>query len=497
MFFEDLLSFATASTDIQSESSTRYIDSALANVKQACELLSLELPSIVSYPGSTAYEAALHSYFSAQEQALLPACIVAPTTSAEVSFIVKTLAQLRVPFAIRGGGHNLNAGAANIASGITINLRSMNQVTVNAEKTLVSIGGGARWGEVYPVLDAQKMATSCGRVSDVGVGGLSTGGGISYFSGRKGLVCDNIVNYEVVIASGAVINANKLENRDLWHALKGGSSNFGVVTRLDISTFPQDKFYGGVVVADYSTLNSQLEGFSNLLANFDPHAALMISISWSASKGYFIFDNVEYTKDITDPPIMMPFTQASPQFMNTMRISDVSDFATEASQFASAGLRTQFATTTFGGPLSMLTTVQQIWSNSISTIASISGINWAMTIQPWPHPFEAQGSGNSLGLSSSDGPLTLFLLSYSWDLASDDEAATTAAQKLIAAIDAATQKAGHYHSFKYLNYAAYWQDPIAGYGAENVRKLKAMAMKYDPAGSFQIGCPGGFKILRS
>jgi FAD/FMN-containing dehydrogenase len=101
---------------------------------------------------------------------------VEPTTSEDVSLIVKALAQCKVKFAVRCGGHNLNAGAANIDSAITINLRSMNQVTVSTATNLVSIGGGAKWGEVYPVLDTLGLATSGGRVSDVGVGGLSTGG---------------------------------------------------------------------------------------------------------------------------------------------------------------------------------------------------------------------------------------------------------------------------------------------------------------------------------
>ncbi|TVY20641.1 Bifunctional solanapyrone synthase [Lachnellula arida] len=463
----------------------------------ACLLLSLELPGKTSYPNSTAYQTALTSYFSAQEQSLLPACMVAPTSSLDVSLIVLTLARFNVPFAIRGGGHTLNAGAANIASGVTINLRSMNQVTVNAQKTVASIGGGAKWGEVYPVLDALKIATSGGRVSSVGVGGLSTGGGISYFSGREGLVCDNIVNYEVVLASGAIVNVNESEHSDLWLALKGGSSNFGIVTRFDIATFPQDVFYGGVVAAAYSTLESQLAGFANLLANFDPYAALIMSISWSAAQGFFLFNNVEYTKDVENPPILQPFTEASPAVLNTMRISNLTDFANEAAQYGASGLRNQFATTTFGGPLSVITTVEQLWNDSIATVAPISGVNWAMSIQPWPQPFETQGSNNSLGLSASNGPLVLFLLSYSWSLESDDAAITTAAQNLIAAIDAATQEAGHYSPFKYLNYAAYWQDPIASYGTASVQNLKAVAQKYDPSGVFQTGSPGGFKISKA
>jgi len=102
---------------------------------------------------------------------LTPACLLEPTVTAEVSLIVKSLARLKIEFAVRGGGHTFNAGAANIDSGITVSLRSMNQVVVDDEKSLVHIGGGAKWAEVYPILDAVKLATSRGRVS---VGGCRT-----------------------------------------------------------------------------------------------------------------------------------------------------------------------------------------------------------------------------------------------------------------------------------------------------------------------------------
>jgi hypothetical protein len=144
----------------------------------------------------------------------------------------------------------------------------------------------------------------------------------------------------------------------------------------------------------------------------------------------------------------------------------------------------------------MLIAVQNIWDESIARISSIAGMNWAMTIQPWPQTYDTKvlEGGNSLGLSSANGPLTLFLLSYSWSKQSDDGSATAAAQALIDAIECATKEAGHYSPFKYLNYAAYWQDPISGYGASNVANLKKISNKYDPSGLFQTGAPGGFKI---
>lgn len=63
---------------------------------------------------------------------------------------------------------------------------------------------------------------------------------------------DNVLNYEIVLASGEIVNANADENRDLWLALRGGNNNFGVVTRFDFRTFPQGSFWGGSVY--YSTL---------------------------------------------------------------------------------------------------------------------------------------------------------------------------------------------------------------------------------------------------
>lgn len=50
--------------------------------------------------------------------------------------------------------------------------------------------------------------------------------------------------------------------------------------------------------------------------------------------------------------------------------------------------------------------------------------------------------------------------------------------------------------FLYLNYCDGSQDPLGSYGAENIRKMKDAAAKYDPTGVFQRKVPGGFKISK-
>lgn len=72
-------------------------------------------------------------------------------------------------------------------------------------------------------------------------------GGLSYFSYSRGFICDDVVNYEVVLANGDIVNANSECNQDLFTALKGGGNNFGIVTRFDVQAFDQGEMWGGKV----------------------------------------------------------------------------------------------------------------------------------------------------------------------------------------------------------------------------------------------------------
>lgn len=62
----------------------------------------------------------------------------------------------------------------------------------------------------------------------MGVGGLLLGGGLSFLSAQYGLACDNVVEYEVVLADSTIVKANSRSNTDLFWALKGGGNQFGM-----------------------------------------------------------------------------------------------------------------------------------------------------------------------------------------------------------------------------------------------------------------------------
>lgn len=165
-------------------------------------------------------------------------------------------------------------------------------------------------------------------------------GGISYFSPRQGFSCDNVKNFEVVLASGQIVDANANENADLWLALKGGSNNFGVVTRLDYDTFAQGDLWGGQLVNLLDTAPQQLKALYDFVnnPNYDPDAALIFSTSFAAGQGAFFANGIVYSKPVVNPPVFQPFT-AIPNIEDTTRISNLTDFAIEQGAFQTDGSR--------------------------------------------------------------------------------------------------------------------------------------------------------------
>jgi len=155
------------------------------------------LPGTVSFPNSTVYEYEESRYWSQQQALTIPTCRVSPACAEEVSITLLVLRIQQCQFAVKSGGHAAFTGASNINGGITIDLVALNQVTVSSDQKQTSIGPGNRWVDVYSKLEPRNLSVIGGRVADIGVGGLTLGGGISFFSGRYGWACDNVINYEV------------------------------------------------------------------------------------------------------------------------------------------------------------------------------------------------------------------------------------------------------------------------------------------------------------
>jgi hypothetical protein len=129
--------------------------------------------------------------------------------------------------------------------GALVNLSLFNKVMPAADGKSVVIETGVS-GKMYIRRSKREGLAVVGkRNSQVGVGGLTLGGDLSFFSPQFGVVCSNIIEYEVVLADGEVAKASATKNPDLWRALKGGANDFGVVTRFTTHAFPSAKIWSG------------------------------------------------------------------------------------------------------------------------------------------------------------------------------------------------------------------------------------------------------------
>lgn len=136
-------------------------------------------------------------------------------------------------------------------------------------------------------------------------------GGIYFYLGHRGFACDNVVNMEVVLTDGSIVNANNFHRPDLFRALKGGSNNFGIVTRFDLETYPQGQLWGGFIAYPSSIVPQILSAFEGFMqsAKSDPYAEIICAIGYvGAYKSVVVSTGLHYTKAVANPPIFQPFT---------------------------------------------------------------------------------------------------------------------------------------------------------------------------------------------
>jgi FAD/FMN-containing dehydrogenase len=166
-----------------------------------------------------------------------PALIARCAGTADVVAAVNHARQHALEVAVRSGGHSV-AGLSVCEGGILIDLAGLKNIDVDPTTRTARAGGGVLWGEFDAATQQHALHTPGGRVTTTGVGGFTTGGGYGWTSSKYGLTCDNLIAAEVVLADGRVVMASERENEDLFWGIRGGGSNFGVVTEFHYRLHP-------------------------------------------------------------------------------------------------------------------------------------------------------------------------------------------------------------------------------------------------------------------
>lgn len=115
------------------------VDRQTLGQASVCKQIASNITGKVYYTLSVNYATDIEHFMTSSTQA--PLCVVEVESIQDVSNVMKIIASTRTPFAIKSGGHASNPGFSS-TTGVHISLVKLNQVTLNADKSLVEIGTG-------------------------------------------------------------------------------------------------------------------------------------------------------------------------------------------------------------------------------------------------------------------------------------------------------------------------------------------------------------------
>ncbi|KAF3922887.1 hypothetical protein ABW20_dc0100043 [Dactylellina cionopaga] len=466
------------------------------------------LAGTANYPlwNSYASNSANAGTFWSATTLLTPTCVFKPANAADISIAMRIITIVGTDFNVVGGGHSAIKGWANVDDGVLIVLSSL--TGVNIKSGYAEVSAGMRWGDVFGILDQNNLSALGGRMSTVGVPGLILGGGISYFTNKWGFATDQVKNFQVVLWSGCIINANSVDNADLFRALKGGSSNFGIVTRMDLYTWPSKGVYAGQLMYtkdQYARLLPAIYNYHATGASADVETHLIsafvyVGIAQLHLGAFTAFRNVS----VPDGGVALQEVLSIPTaagIPSSLQVRSYGSMCKELGANDVTGQRQDMRDFTVYANLDFFKKAFDIWNTTIvMKYGNIPGFQGTIAFHPITKNAVAAGiarGGNSLGFDANPGntkTITIINLTHQWSNAADDTNILAALDATLAQLIAYAKQIGVSHPYYYLNYARKQDKPIQSYGSASVARLQAAAQKYDPFKIFQNQVPGGFKV---
>ncbi|MEU8589975.1 FAD-binding oxidoreductase [Streptomyces sp. NPDC048664] len=174
-----------------------------------------------------------------------PAAVVVAADADDVAAAIRFAAEHGRPVAVESTGHGKSVPAD---GAVYIATRQLRDLSVDPWSRTAWVGAGLRWGEVLDAAAEHGLAPLCGSSDQVGVMGYLTGGGLPMTCRTHGFAADHVRSLELVTADGRVRTVSPDLEPDLFWAVRGGGSNFGVVTAAEIDLVELPEVYGGELV---------------------------------------------------------------------------------------------------------------------------------------------------------------------------------------------------------------------------------------------------------
>ena len=191
-------------------------------------------------PGDPGYDARRAGFNIVVEHR--PAAIVEAHGPADVVAAVRLATGDGRPVAVMATGHGPSVPAD---GAVLVRTDRLDGVAIDPVRRTARVGAGARWRSVVAAASRHGLAPLNGSSPAVGVAGYTLGGGIGLLGRSYGFAADHVRRIDIVTADGRLRRVTADSDDDLFWALRGAGSNFGVATELEIDLFPVTELLGG------------------------------------------------------------------------------------------------------------------------------------------------------------------------------------------------------------------------------------------------------------
>lgn len=206
------------------------------------------------------------------ENDFLPDVVVLPTSTEEVSEILKIADKYEIPLVPRGAGTNHVGGCFAVKGGIVIHFSRMNRISeVNKTNLSIKAEVGATIEQIQ--LEAEKAGLfyppdpSNLKVSTLGGGLALSSSGAGFF--KYGSVRDYTLSLTVVMADGSIIKtgSNTLKNvcgYDMTSLFVGSEGTLGIITEATLKLIPKPE-YKKIILLYFDSVEDAYEASNNII----------------------------------------------------------------------------------------------------------------------------------------------------------------------------------------------------------------------------------------